>query len=193
MGRPRNFDRNQALNQVMRVFWNKGYEATSLTDILCATGLSKSSLYETFGNKRSLFLLSFQLYREQRLDRLRTHLHSRHTAKDGIESFFNMVLEELHLEEQSMGCMSCNEAIELSPHDPEVRKLVEEDFRNVEGAFHDAILRGQVDGSIKQTDAKVLARFLTVSLQGIQVVSRAQSDERRIKDTIFTLIHTITK
>lgn len=193
MGRPRNFDQNQALNQAMKVFWSKGYEATYLTDILKATGLSKSSLYETFGSKRNLFLLAFQLYREQRKDQLRMHLYSGQTAKDGIESFFNMMLEHLHLEKRPMGCMSCNEAIELSPHDPEIRKLVEEDFQDVEDAFHDAILRGQADGSIKQTDAQVLARFLTVSLQGIQVVSRAQSDQRRIKDTIFTLLNTITK
>ena len=193
LGRPRNFNEGQALNQAMTVFWSKGYEATSLMDILKATGLSKSSLYETFGSKRSLFLLTFQLYRDERKKQLSHYLNSGETAIEGINNFFTMVKDHSHLEERPIGCMSCNEAVELSPHDPEIREFVKQDFQDVEDSFHAAILRGQSDGSIKQADARVLARFLTVSLQGIQVVSRSQSDEQRIEDTISTLLIALSK
>ncbi len=70
MGRPQEFDTAEALRSAMHVFWSKGYEGASLADILQATGLSKSSLYATFGDKRALFLAAFDAYRKERLEYL---------------------------------------------------------------------------------------------------------------------------
>ena len=94
-----------------------------------------------------------------------------------------------YAKERPYGCMSCNEAVELSPDDEEVRKLVAADFQAVEDLFADAIQRGQHDGSIRnQESARALARFLTVNLQGLQVMARARVDASRLRDNVKVML-----
>ena len=88
--------------------------------------------------------------------------------------------------------MSCNEAVELGPDDAEVRKLVAADFQAVEDLFADAIQRGQHDGSIRnQESSRALARFLTVNLQGLQVMARARVDASRLTDIVKVMLSTL--
>jgi len=189
MARPREFDQESALRRAMQVFWRKGYGATSLADLLKATGLSKSSLYQTFTDKRTLFLAAFETYREARVTYLRDRLNDGRPARESIEAFFDDVLRQATDKARPYGCMSCNEAVELGPEDAHVRKVVAADFQAVEDLFADAIARGQRDGSIRsQVNARVLARFLTVNLQGIQVMVRARTDASRVADNVKVML-----
>jgi len=189
MARPREFDERSALQRAMRVFWRKGFAATSLADLLKATGLSKSSLYQTFTDKRSLFLDALETYRQARLRHLRDKLNDGRPARQSLEAFFAEMLGHATEKERSYGCMSCNEAVELSPDDEEVRKLVAADFQAVEDLFADAIRRGQDDGSIRNHDSsRALARFLTVNLQGLQVMARARVDASRLSDNVKVML-----
>ena len=88
MARPREFDEHSALQRAMQVFWRKGFEATSLADLLKATGLSKSSLYQTFTDKRSLFLAALETYRQDRMRHLRAKLNDGRPARESIEALF---------------------------------------------------------------------------------------------------------
>ncbi len=188
MARPQEFETSEVLRNAMYVFWNKGYEAASLNDILEATGLSKSSLYATFGDKRELFLATFDAYRKERLRHLRRILDNRQPARLCIESFFRQVLSRSKDQTSVQGCMTANEAVELAPHDDEIRQLVAADFQAIEDAFAQAILRGQADGSItSRTAPRSLARFLVVNLQGLQVMARAKAD-RALLDTTVTVM-----
>ncbi len=192
MARPREFNEKQALLQAMRVFWGKGYEATSLADLLAATGLSKSSLYETFGSKRELFLNAFELYREERMRSLRRYLTSQPTSYASIEAFFRMVVEQAREEDRPFGCMSCNEAIELSPHDAEVQQIIERDFVGIENALADAIERGKQDGSIPPSkDSRKMARALTVTHQGLQVMARSRVGLERLDDALSVILDAV--
>jgi len=189
MARPREFDEHSALQRAMQVFWRKGFEATSLADLLKATGLSKSSLYQTFTDKRSLFLAALETYRQDRMRHLRAKLNDGRPARQSIETFFAEILGHATEKERPYGCMSCNEAVELSPDDEEVRKLVAADFQAVEDLFADAIQRGQKDGSIRNHDSsRALARFLTVNLQGLQVMARARVDGSRLRDNVNVML-----
>jgi TetR/AcrR family transcriptional repressor of nem operon len=189
MARPREFDERSALQHAMQVFWRKGYEATSVADLLKATGLSKSSLYQTFTDKRTLFLSALDAYRQHRMTYLRTQLNDGRPARESIQGFFREILQHAADKERPYGCMNCNEAVELGPDDAEVRKLVAADFQAVEDLFCDAIQRGQRDGSIRnQENARTLARFLTVNLQGLQVMARARGDARRITDNVKVMM-----
>ncbi|MFP3501638.1 TetR/AcrR family transcriptional regulator [Burkholderia sp. SIMBA_062] len=192
MARPREFDERDALLQAMRVFWSQGYEATSLADLLKATGLSKSSLYDTFGSKRELFLAAFEVYRLERMRMLDGYLTSESTAFASIQAFFEMVVEHARRDERPFGCMSCNEAVEFGPHDEEVQQLVERDFRGIEDALAGAIERGKVDGSIPRTkDARKLARFLTVTHQGLQIMARSKADVGRLDDALAVMLEAL--
>lgn len=189
MARPREFDEASALQDAMKLFWRKGYEATSMTDLLKATGLSKSSLYQTFTDKRTLFLAALEAYRQERMTYLRGRLNDGRPARESIEGFFTDIVKHAADKERPYGCMNCNEAIELGPDDPEVRRLVAADFQAVEDTFADAIRRGQRDGSIANPEnARTVARFFTVTLQGLQVIARLRGDAVRMTDTVKVLL-----
>ncbi|MFM9281437.1 EamA family transporter [Paenibacillus jiagnxiensis] len=185
MVRPRNFDEANVLREAMTLFRAKGYEATSLSDLLHATGLSKSSLYETFGSKHDLFIRAFALYRTKRMAGLIDCLNDENVYR-GIEASFYGLLDG---ESSQLGCMTSNEAIELAPHDEQFRMMVESDFDDVEQAYLNAIERGKSNGSLStDIESLKLARFLTVSLQGINVMVRAQSKRERIEDSISVIL-----
>ena len=192
MGRPQEFDTAEALRSAMHVFWSKGYEGTSLADILQATGLSKSSLYATFGDKRALFLAAFDAYRKERLEYLNHMLNDGQPARQSIERFFRQGVAHGVEATNSDGCMTANEAVELGPHDVDVQQLVAADFQAVEDAFAQALARGQADRSIASSDdPRKLARFLTVSLQGLKVMARARSERARLDDTVTVMLSTL--
>ena len=109
MGRPREFEAAEALRQAMHVFWSKGYEGASLADILHATGLSKSSLYATFGDKRTLFLAAFDAYRSERLEYLNRILHGGQLARQSIETFFRQGVGYLCSHSNSFCARSTNQ------------------------------------------------------------------------------------
>ena len=192
MARPREFSKPEVLRKAMHLFWEKGYEATSMADLLAATGLSKSSLYDTFGDKRSLFLEALEAYRQDRLAQVLSFLEDGRAGRESIAGFFQEIAAHALDETPRYGCMSCNEAVELGPHDDEVQRLVNADFRGLEDAFAEAIARGQADGSIANPDdPRKLARFFTVGLQGLHVMIRARASTGFIADVISALLATL--
>lgn len=188
MARHLEFDSNEALHQAMKVFWHKGYEATSVTDLLKATGLSKSSLYATFGGKRDLFLAAFDSYRDARKQEARDVL-SQSPARKAIEQFYRLILEGAKVEEFSNGCMSINQAVEMAPHDEDVRVRVKQDFQFMEKALAQTIERGRDDGSIKShKGARALARILVVAFPGLQVMTRAKCNQERLDEALDLIL-----
>lgn len=192
MARPRTFNEQEVLQQAMHTFWKKGYEGTSLSDLLSATGLSKSSLYDSFGSKRDLFLAAFEIYRKERMRVLDLHLNSQTTGYASIESFFQMVLEHAQKEEKPFGCMSVNEAVEFGPHDAEVQQLIDRDFQGIEDALEAALIRGQKDGSVSVAkSARKLARALMVTHQGLQLMARSRTEAERLDDALSVMLETL--
>ncbi len=192
MARPQEFETIEALRIAMHVFWEKGYEGTSLADILAATSLSKSSLYATFGDKRELFLAAFDAYRKEHFEFLHRTLNNGQPARQSIETFFRQGIAHSQDKTQVNGCMTANEAVELAPHDAEIQRLVAEDFQAVEDEFARAVTRGHKDGSIaNRQETRALARFLVVCLQGFQVMARAKSDLARLEDSVTVIMTTL--
>jgi TetR/AcrR family transcriptional regulator, transcriptional repressor for nem operon len=188
MARPQEFETADALNKAMRVFWNQGYEATSLADLMAATGLSKSSLYGTFGDKREFFLAAYDVYRAERAREMEAILNTG-PARQTIETFFGKIIADASAVEFSNGCMSTNQAVELAPHDPLVRHRVETDFQMIEDAFARTIARGQTEGSVKTVkDARMLASLFVVVFPGLQVMVRAGAVQSRLKEALELLL-----
>jgi TetR/AcrR family transcriptional regulator, transcriptional repressor for nem operon len=181
MSRPREFDEQQALQQAKEVFWQRGYEATSLADLLAAMGLSKSSFYETFGSKRELFLRSLARYREERVAEFRQLLAGGKTARRAIEVLFrSSIVCETH-----KGCMACNEAVELAGRDADAELRVAAVMAALEELLVQAIARGQDEGSIgTRLPPADLARLLMVALNGLQIEVRACAEQARLEQTV---------
>lgn len=188
MARPQEFDKADVLHRSTRLFWRKGYEATSLADILEATGLSKSSLYATFGNKHDLFLSGFDSYRADRKHDMDLVL-SRGSAREGIEAFFRMIISDAGSLAAGDGCMSINQAVELAPHDDTVKRRVAEDFQLIEDALAAAVERGQREGSIgRYRSARDLAGLLVLCFPGLQIMARLGLRQEQADDALEQLL-----
>ncbi|MEM7444604.1 MAG: TetR/AcrR family transcriptional regulator [Pseudomonadota bacterium] len=185
MGRPRQFDEEQVLDQAMKVFWRQGYAATSIKDLVGETGLNPGSLYEAFGDKHDLFLAAISHYRGTIVRRRLEEMAKPGPGYDRIAGFFNDLVQFSTGEGRLMGCLMTNSAVELAPHDRDVAVLVAANLMEMERAFHGLVVRGQQDGSIVNDDPPdELARFLTVSVQGLRVMSKANPDEAALNGVV---------
>lgn len=188
MPRPQEFDTTEALRQALGVFWRKGYEATSLTELLMATGLSKSSLYATFGSKRELFIAAFDTYRQDRARSARRVLEQG-PVRPAIDAFFHQLFANVNDTEPAFGCMSINQAVELAPHDPEVRQRVVQDLQLMEDLLTRTIARGQHEGALASVrPARELAKLLVLAFPGLQVMARAGYSTQQLNDSLQLLL-----
>ena len=185
MGRPKTFDETAALDEAMQVFWAKGYAATSLTDLLAATGLSKSSLYETFGSKHDLFLKALERYRDVVVARSIAALESDAPAREAIRGAFLQAIEGCAEAAEPRGCFSNHCAVEQAARDPAACRRVMEVFGRFEAAFEAAIRRGQAAGEIPaERDPEGLARYLNSALNGLIVVGKTRPGREGLTDVV---------
>ncbi len=183
MARPREFDPTEALSQAMQVFWTRGYEATSLNDLLDAMGLSKSSFYDTFGSKHEVFLETIKHYKKTMTAQFTGVAGLASPARKLIESLFDRAVSRMTEEGGQRGCYLNNCAVEIALHDPEAAKLVDGGIGLMEEAFFALVQRGQSEGDIApEKDARALARFLNSSLNGLLVIGKANPDRDALAD-----------
>ena len=183
MARPREFDKTEALGQAMNVFWSKGYEATSLCDLLSAMALSKSSFYDTFGSKHKIFLATIEHYKNTVSAQVSCVAEVDSPARKLIEGMFEKAASRMTEKGGQRGCYLNNCAVDVSQHDPEAAKLIHAGIAIMEKTFLSLVERGQREGDIAASkDAHSLARFLTSSLNGIMVIGKFNPDRDVLSD-----------
>ncbi|PKQ13499.1 MAG: TetR family transcriptional regulator [Alphaproteobacteria bacterium HGW-Alphaproteobacteria-1] len=173
MGRPRSFNPDKVVDNAIAAFWARGFEATSINDLVAATGVNRASLYAGFEDKRGLFLASLSRYddRQRRgfLERLARDLPPR----DAILAAFDAAATP-PAAGQPGGCLLVNTALELAPHDAEINDLVTAAFEGVETFFCDRIEAAQATGTIRaDIDAAHTAQTLLGLFVGLRVLMRA--------------------
>ena len=176
MGRPKEFDEQEALLKAMRLFWVHGYKATSIQDLVDGMGIGRGSLYGTFGGKRSLFLRALRHYDKDlggQLADVSTSKPPRQAVLNPFEAVANTALDEGSRD----GCFLVNTALELSPHDSEIESLVADGFSGVEAFFRSTIERGQACEEIATTvNAASTAQTLHTLLLGMLVLARSRPE-----------------
>ena len=183
MARPREFETTEALNQAMNVFWTKGYEATSLCELLEAMGLSKSSFYDTFGSKHEVFLSAIEHYKKTMTAQFSGVASLDSPARKLIHSLFDRAVVRMSEEGGQRGCFLNNCAVEVALHDPAAAKLIYGGIGLMEDTFFALVERGQKEGDITPAkDARALARYLTSSLNGLLVIGKANPDPDNLSD-----------
>ena len=183
MARPREFDTTEALNEAMQVFWTKGFEATSLNDLIGAMKLSKSSFYDTFGSKHEVFLAAIEHYKKTVTAQVSAVSELDAPARKLIGSLFERAVERMTEEDGRRGCFLNNCAVEVALHDPAAAKLIGGGFAIMEDTFFALVQRGQTEGEIgADKDPRALARYLTSSLNGIMVMGKANPDREALSD-----------
>lgn len=183
MARPREFDTTEALGKAMDVFWSKGYEATTLCDLLEAMGLSKSSFYDTFGSKHEVFLDTIEHYKKTMTAQITGVARLESPARKLIDSLFDRAVSRITEEGGQRGCFLNNCAVEVALHDPQAAKLIGGGIGLMEDTFFLLVERGQREGDIASNkDARALARYLTSSLNGLLVIAKANPDPEGLAD-----------
>src|SRR5271154_44899 len=147
MARPREFDEGVVLEAAVQQFWQFGYEATSVRDLADRMGITGASLYNAFGDKRSLYRQAFVYYLAQTVRDRIARLESLPPAM-AVRAFFEEIIERSVDDKQRRGCMLVNAALELAPYDPEFQQLVAEEMIFIEAFFRRCVAAGQMDGSI---------------------------------------------
>ena len=181
MARPKAFNQDDALATAMEVFWRTGYERTSLNVLLKAMGISKQSLYDTFGDKRALYLKALAHYREQTLTSMRTLFASVGSTRDGLSRLLLGLSAESE-EQHARGCLLLSANLERETSDAEIARFLRENQAAVEKIFANAITQGQSRRELSKTlDPQSLARFFAVTIQGMRAMARLKSDRRALR------------
>jgi TetR/AcrR family transcriptional regulator, transcriptional repressor for nem operon len=190
MARTKEFEPLAALDAAMELFWRKGYEATSMRELLDAMGIGRGSFYDTFGDKHTLFLSALDRFQEVRTSWVEEVL--RRDGLDGIEVVFRRSLDGLFQFQPRRGCLLANSAVELAPHDPDVAASISGYIMRTEDAFQGALERARDRGEIRpESDPRALARFLVNTLHGLRVLARAGSDRETLEDTVHVALEAL--
>lgn len=183
MGRRREFDEAEVVDRAMRAFWKNGWRDTTPQRLVEATGLSRSSLYATFGSKKGLFLAALDLYVAEQVSFL-TQLLADGSLREGLERLYALMAETLG---PGMTCLVASSLLEIPAHEDEAVARVAGGQAQMtavyEARFQRAIDEGELDGT---RTAAELARFIATVNNGMQIAARgnASPDELRAIGTM---------
>ena len=192
MPRRKEFDELEVLSRAMEIFWHKGYEATSVQDLVEQMGINRGSLDGTFADKRALFLAAIEHYDRTVVTSVVVSLHKPASARKAIEDYIRGEVLRAVQDRHRHGCFLTNSAVEVGPHDAEAEERLTNSLKRIEAAFLDALVAARAHGEIRtKRDLRSVARFLTSSLQGIRVMARVNPDRETlmaVADIVIALL-----
>jgi TetR/AcrR family transcriptional regulator, transcriptional repressor for nem operon len=181
--RTKEFDPDAVLQKAVALFWERGYEATSMADLVEHLGIARASIYATFGGKHDLYMRALDRYAQERDPDPVETLSQPGPVLPAVRALVEAYATESARDERRRGCMIVNAAVELMPRDPQVARRVEASWDALETALASALTRARAQGEIPEgKDPRALARFLLVMLQGLRVLGRAHPDPGRVRD-----------
>ena len=185
MARQKEFDRADALRRALELFWTRGYDGTSVNDLTLAMGLSRSSLYETFGDKQELFLEAITRYIASMDSRRTAVLAGAGPVRDRLARYFAGAVTFLLDPARPGGCFFTNTAIALDSMDARVRAAIRKGDARQEADFRACIEEGQRTGELaRRDDPRAVARFLVGLLRGLTVLARMHRDRKTLEDVV---------
>ncbi|WP_372009943.1 TetR/AcrR family transcriptional regulator [Paenibacillus chitinolyticus] len=189
MVRQREFDEDAALDAAMRLFWEKGYEAASLTELTARMGIQRPSMYAAFGSKKELFEAALRSYTQAHAARVRAKLQSRTSVKDAFRALFEGIVADEYEGSLNRGCFSINTMVELAPHDEKFEILTREHQLYLSVIFQETIERGIRTGELDAAlEARGTAQALLVSLIGLTVMLKSRPDRQFADNTVKTVL-----
>ena len=183
MARTKEFDPDAALRAALDLFWERGYEATSMADLVEHLGVARASIYATFGNKHDLYLKALDRYGDLVDPDLLRDLSQPGPALPAVRALVERYACEAGDDSGRRGCFIVNTAVEVAPHDRQAARRVAASWDHLETALTSALIRAQVQGELAPgKDPRALARLLLVLMQGIRVVGKVSAEPRRLRD-----------
>ncbi|HID81675.1 MAG TPA: TetR/AcrR family transcriptional regulator [Chromatiales bacterium] len=188
MGRPIEFDQQKVIDDIVKLFWERGYEATSMKNISDATGLQPGSLYAAFGSKRSLFLTAIDTYFEESIESLKAVLEGDGSPLQRVrELFMYIVGDSCH--KDSHGCMLVNALLETPADDEELRSRIAKMFRQLERAIKKVLIEAAASGELDpEKDPAIQAKLLINNIYGLRVYGKLQPKASDMKKMVEDLM-----
>lgn len=185
MARPRTFDESKVLTSVVEAFWTQGYEGTSTRDLVRCTGLNQPSLYNAFGDKRSLYRHALEHYLECGVRERIRRLEELPDPGLAITGFFAEVLYRTLNDPLNRGCLLVNSALETNAEDADLRQAVSEELETIRSFFESRLHAFSLQRAVATgIDAKQGAHHLLSVLLGIRVLARINPDPACVTDAI---------
>jgi TetR/AcrR family transcriptional regulator, transcriptional repressor for nem operon len=192
LGRPLEFAPDKAVDIAMEVFWCRGYETTSMTDLLAAMDLSKSSFYQTFGNKQQIFERCLKRYAEMLSTNMENELNAASSGRRFIENMFDTIANTAQQVEGAKGCLMVNSANEFGQRDPAIASSLDEGLLLFTKVFIKAVKRAQSEGEISaDADPHAIANYLHVCISGLRTMIKAGADKASAKGTVALILEAL--
>lgn len=192
MARTKDFDESEVLTRAMNLFWSKGYNSTSMEDLVSGLGISRSSLYGTYTDKHTLFIKALENYKHIGHLKIQEIINSPGSAKEIVRKLIELATNGISGSKKRIGCLMVNAEVEVAPHDKEVNNLVCRNDQQMEEAFYQVIQKGKNNGEIKnRQNARALARFIFNAVKGMHVTAKTTSDKSVFHDIIMLTLSTL--
>jgi TetR/AcrR family transcriptional repressor of nem operon len=183
MARKKDFDEDELLEKAVNLFWRKGYHATSAQDLVDELKINRSSLYNTYTDKKTLFIKSLRQYQQKQTNNTLTMLAKAEDAAVTIKQIFDNLINESVSDALLKGCFMVNTAVELAGRDPEIGVIVNENNKSVEDGLTKLIGKSQQSSKLSSTiEPRTMARFIFANITGIKVAARTGGDRRTLQD-----------
>ena len=193
VGRTKEFDEGEVLDGALDLCWRQAYKATSVRDLVAATEVAESSLYNCYGGKRGLFLVALARYRKM-LSRYLKRLAEFESPAAGLRWMFDGVAKGLASQSDFRGCMITNTTIELAPHDAELQAELRSIYREVEDVFCRVLKKAAQRGELAESrPPRALARYLMQNLEGLRVLAKSDPGARTLRGMANTTLALVLK
>ena len=177
------FNEEEALQKATDLFWLKGYNGTSMDELTKVTGLSRSSIYNSFGTKHDLFILCLNHYKQNQYKALTLSLHRSDSSLNKIQLLFRLAIDDLTRDKDKKGCLIVNTTAELANLEDKISTFVKKNMEDFENLFQQLIKEGQQAGEInKSVSSLAVARHLYNCLVGLKIIAQTTNDKKILED-----------
>jgi TetR/AcrR family transcriptional repressor of nem operon len=181
MPRKKGFDPERALAKAMGVFWRLGYENASTETLMKAMGIARQSLYDTFGDKRALYLKALAYYRDRTNGDMQRMLEASPSVKEGFATLLFGLAAETR-EQHERGCLLLSANLQRDTRDAVITDFLRDNQDRVEAIFVEALRRAQTRGELSRSHKPAaLAHFFVVTIQGMRTTARLTSDRKTLE------------
>ncbi len=181
-GRPRKSDPEEVLETAVKLFWERGYEGTSMNDLACATGMAKPGLYATFGDKEALYGKALARYFERGEPRFDAVLNAGAPLRETVRSYLETVAESLNDKTTPYGCFLVNSLVDCAGQPPALESLGRDFQKQRRAALVKRFRAAQKEGDLSaEADPKALAEFYAGQALTLGLLHRSGADKRDLK------------
>ncbi|MFC5702388.1 TetR/AcrR family transcriptional regulator [Cohnella faecalis] len=189
MVRPREFDEQQALAAAMQVFLEKGYEASSISDLTSRMGIQRPSLYAAFGGKKELFEAALNKFAQMSLSFIENGMRNAPSVKEAARTYFQGIIEGVGGSKPELGCLCVNTMVELAPHDKIYAQFTKDYQTKLTELFRQTIENGIRTGELSnRLNAEAVARALTISAIGLSVTMKTGPDRSYVENATAEIL-----